>query len=49
MPSLLRLLIVVGVLGGLVYAGLFSLATLVSPKQREITVNIPPDKFIKNR
>jgi hypothetical protein len=49
MPSLLRLLVVVGLLGGLAYAGLVSLATLVTPKQREMTVNIPPDKFLKNR
>jgi hypothetical protein len=49
MPSLLRFLTVVAVLGAIVYGGLYALAHLVQPKQREITVSIPPDKFFKNR
>jgi hypothetical protein len=49
MPSLFRFLLVVGILGGLVYGGLFALAHYVNPKPREITVSIPPDKFFKNR
>jgi hypothetical protein len=48
MPSLFRFLVVVGILGGLVYAGLFTLAHYVQPKPREISVSIPPDKFFKN-
>jgi hypothetical protein len=49
MPSLFRFLIVVGIFGGLVYAGLYALANFVHPKPREISVTIPPDKFFKNR
>jgi hypothetical protein len=47
MPSLFRFLIAVAVIGGLIYGGLFALANLVNPKPREITVTIPPDKFLK--
>jgi hypothetical protein len=49
MPSLLRFLTVIAVLGALIYGGLYSLAHFVEPKPREITVSIPPEKFFKNR
>jgi hypothetical protein len=49
MPSLLRLLAVIVLLGALVYGGLYSLAHFVQPKPREISVSIPPDKFFKDR
>jgi bacteriorhodopsin len=48
MPSLFRFLMFLGVLGGLGYGAVFSLARFVEPKQREITVTIQPDKFYKN-
>jgi hypothetical protein len=48
MPSIFRFLLVVGLLGGLVYAGIFSLAKFVPLQPREITVTISPDKFVKN-
>jgi hypothetical protein len=38
-----------GLLGGLVYGAILSLATFVDPKPREITVTIPQDKLIKHR
>jgi hypothetical protein len=47
MPSLLRFLAVIGIIFGLVYAAIFALATFVDPKPREITVTVPPDKFVK--
>jgi hypothetical protein len=47
MPSLIRFLTVVAVLGGLIYGGIFALANFVNPKPREITINIPPEKFLK--
>jgi hypothetical protein len=47
MPSLFRFLVLVGLLGGLAYAAMFSLATFFEPKPREITITIPPDKFLK--
>ena len=49
MPSLFRFLIFVGLLGGLAYGAVFSLATFVPYKPREIIVTIPPDKFLKQQ
>jgi hypothetical protein len=49
MPSLFRFLLVVGVLGGLGYAGIFTLARMVDPQPREIVVTIPQDKLLKHR
>ncbi|MBM3530188.1 MAG: histidine kinase [Alphaproteobacteria bacterium] len=49
MPSILRFLIVVGLLGGLVYAGISSLAGYVQPQPREMIVNIPYEKLIRHR
>lgn len=45
MPTLFRLLIIVGILTGLGYAGLYSLATYLTPEMREITVAIPADRL----
>jgi hypothetical protein len=47
MPSLIRLILALGVLGGLAYGAMFSLANFVHPKPREITVTIPPDRMAK--
>ncbi len=47
MPSLFRFLTVVAVIGGLIYGGIFALANFVNPKPREITVSVPPDRFLK--
>ncbi|MDI3469252.1 MAG: hypothetical protein OJF62_001315 [Pseudolabrys sp.] len=47
MPSLFRFLVVVAILAGLVYVGVFALANFVPLKPREITYTIPPDKFVK--
>ena len=49
MPTLFRFLMIIGLVGGIAYAGLFSLATFVDPKPREITVNIPPSALAKHR
>jgi len=49
MPSLLRILVVVGILSGIGYGAMFALATLVDPKTRDISVTVPPDKFVKQR
>jgi hypothetical protein len=49
MPSLFRFLMFMGLMGGLVYGAILSLATFVDPKPREITVTIPQDKLIKHR
>lgn len=47
MPSLLRFLTVVGIIAGIGYGVVFALANFVNPKPREITVSIPPDRFLK--
>ena len=47
MPSLFRFLVVLGLIGGLGYIAVFSLANFVKYQPREITVTIPPDKFLK--
>jgi hypothetical protein len=49
MPSLIRLLVVLGILSGIGYGAVFALATLVEPKPREITVTVPQDKLAKPR
>jgi hypothetical protein len=47
MPSLMRLIVALGLLGGLAYGAMFALATYVQPKPREITVTIPPERLAK--
>jgi hypothetical protein len=47
MPSLLRFLTVVAIIFGIGYGALWAVATFVNPKPREITVTVPPDKFVK--
>jgi hypothetical protein len=49
MPSLIRLLAVVGVIVGLGYAAMFALATFVDPRPREMVVTVPPDHFVKQQ
>jgi hypothetical protein len=48
MPSLFRFLVFLGLLVGLGYGAVFSLATFVKYQPREIVVTIPPDRFLKN-
>jgi hypothetical protein len=49
MPSLLRFLLVVGVLAGLIYGAIYALASFVEPTPREITVTVPRDILTKPR
>jgi hypothetical protein len=49
MPSLLRFLLIVGLLAGSIYAGIYSLARFIEPQPREMVVTIPPDRFFKQR
>jgi hypothetical protein len=49
MPSLIRFLTVLAILAGLGYAAMFALATFVHLQPREITVTVPPDKFVRQR
>jgi hypothetical protein len=47
MPSLIRFLTVVAILVGLAFAGVWSLANLVEPQPREMTVTIPQERIGK--
>jgi hypothetical protein len=44
-PSLIRFLFVLGIFGGMVYAGMWALVFYVEPVPREMTVRIPSDKI----
>ncbi|MRG55135.1 hypothetical protein SAMN05428967_2281 [Phyllobacterium sp. YR620] len=45
MPTLTRLILVLAILAGLVYAGMVALVTFVHPKQTEMTIRIPSEKL----
>lgn len=45
MPSLFRFLMIVGIIAGLIYGGMYALVTFVDPKPREITVRVPNDRL----
>lgn len=45
MPTLLRFLAVIAVLGVIVVAAMYALATFVEPEPREITVTIPSSRL----
>jgi hypothetical protein len=47
MPSLFRFLLIVGVIAGLGYVAVFSLANFVKSQPREIIVTVPAEKFLK--
>jgi hypothetical protein len=47
MPSLLRILTVLALIGAVVYAGLYALAHYVEPSTRQMSAFIPPDKLLK--
>jgi len=49
MPSLLRLLVVIALIGAVIHGGVYALAHFVQPKPREMSVSIPPDRFFKDR
>jgi hypothetical protein len=49
MPSLFRVLLVVGIVGGVGYAAMYLLANYVDPKTREMSVTVPPDHFVKRQ
>lgn len=44
MPSLIRFLFTLAVLGGMVYGAMWALVLYVEPKPREMSVRIPADR-----
>jgi hypothetical protein len=49
MPTLFRLLLVLGLIGGLGYGVILLLATFVEPTPREMTVTVPTERINRNR
>ncbi len=47
MPSLIRLVFALGLLGGFAYGAMFMLTNFVTPTPREITVTIPQERLGK--
>ncbi len=47
MPSLFRFLVIVGIIGTVIYAGIVMMAVMIEPHSREITVTVPPDRLLK--
>jgi hypothetical protein len=47
MPSLIRFLTVIAILAALIYGGLWSLAHVVKPHPREMTITIPQERLGK--
>jgi hypothetical protein len=45
MPSLIRLLVVLGIIAALVYGGMIALVISVEPNPREMTVRIPSERL----
>ncbi len=45
MPSLIRFIFILAVLGGIGFGAMFALAVLVEPTPREMTVRIPNDRM----
>ena len=45
MPSLIRFLVLIGILAGIGYGTMLALAILVEPSPREMTVRIPSDRM----
>jgi hypothetical protein len=44
-PTLIRFLVFVGVLGGLVWLGMYALVTFVQPEPREMSAPVPPNRL----
>jgi hypothetical protein len=46
-PSLIRFLVIVGILAAIVYGAMFALVTVVEPSPREMTQTINPSRLNK--
>ena len=45
MPSLIRLLVVLCLIGGAIYGGMIALVMLVEPTPREMSVRVPNERL----
>jgi hypothetical protein len=46
-PSLIKYLLISGILAGIVYGGMIALVTFVEPQPREMSQSIPPARLNK--
>ncbi len=49
MPSLFKLLFVVGILASITYGMMFALTHYVEPKQREVTIRVPTELLYRDQ
>ena len=47
MPSLIKFLLLAGILAGIIYGGMVALVTFVEPQPREMSQSIPPARLNK--
>ncbi len=47
MPTIGRLLFIVGLLAAIVYGGAYALVEVMEPPQGEITTRVPHDRFAR--
>ncbi len=45
MPSLIRLMVALGIIAAIIYGGMVALVISVEPNPREMTVRIPNDRL----
>ncbi len=45
MPTLIRFLVIIAILGGLGYVAMYALATFVQPELREMSVTLPNSRL----
>jgi len=45
MPSLIRLLVVLGLIVAVIYGGMLALVIMVEPTQREMSVRVPTERL----
>jgi hypothetical protein len=45
MPTLIRLVVVLGLIAAAVYGGMLALVMLVEPNPREMTIRVPPERL----
>ena len=45
MPSLIRLIVVLGLIAGAIYGGMIALVTFVDPNPREMTIRVPNERI----
>ena len=45
MPTLLKLLVVLALIGSVIYGGMLALIIMVEPDQREMTIRVPNERL----